>query len=244
MRRRLFRALCTLALLGTSGFVFLFLRSPRVNAAPAPQVNSPGPTTPTSTEGITAAIVKARGFTSAMVVLAAKNYPEGSDKYNQAFTLYAHAYSDYTAWAAYLTTALRAGHAKHLNTNQEYDQIASTAEASSSAFTNYVTTNTPGASESHDVTTIISGLADLGLKLWTGISKQITTQRNNAATSFCESTKWQTWQELTDTNAPKETSDYCKLPSDSSDDTASKGSSNSSSNQKKPKTAKPTTTPN
>jgi hypothetical protein len=198
---------------------------------------------PTSVEGVTAEIVKARGLTSQLVVLANKNYPAGSDKYNRAFILYAEAYSDYTAWAAYLTAALRVGHAKHLNNNPDYDRVATAAEASGSAFTNYVTANTPGAGESHVITTLISSLADLGIKLWTGISKQITTQRNNSATGFCEATKWQTWQEITDVQAPKQSSDYCKIPTDSGDTPSDKSSSDSSSNQNKSKNTKQTSNP-
>jgi hypothetical protein len=195
---------------------------------------------PTTVEGVIAEIVKARGYTSGMVVLANKNFTTGSEKYNRAFTLYAQAYGDYTAWAAYLTAALRAGHTKHLNNNQEYNQVATTASASGSAFTNYVVTNTPGAGESHAIVTILSGLADLGIKLWTDISKQVTLQRNNAATSFCESTKWQTWQELTDQQAPKQTADYCKLPTDSTKDSTKDSTGSSPSQQNKAKNAKQT----
>src|SRR5580692_10781167 len=90
----------------------LYFSSLRLTASAAPLPQAPAATAPTSVEGITAEIVKARGLTSQMVVLANKNYPAGSDKYNRAFTLYAEAYGNYTAWAAYLTASLRAGHAK------------------------------------------------------------------------------------------------------------------------------------
>ena len=175
---------------------------------------SGAPPNPTSVEGITAKIVQAGTYTSQMVVLANKTFPAGSDKYNQAFTLYAKAYSAYSAWAAYLTSSLRRGTTKHLNNNREYDGIAQDASNSGVAFTSYVETNTSG--ESHAVLTILSSLADLGIKLWAGISKQVTQNRNNSALAFCESTKWQSWEEITSNGTPtRQTSDYCKLPSDS-----------------------------
>lgn len=235
-RTRTFRLVTLCSVLGLLSCLYLSSQKLTASATPLPQ--DAGAAAPTSVEGITAEIVKARGLTSQMVVLANKNYAAGSDKYNRAFVLYAEAYGNYNAWAAYLTAALRAGHAKHLNNNQEYNSVANAAETSGSAFTNYVMTNTPGAGESHAITTILSSLADLGIKLWTGISKQITTQRNNSATSFCEATKWQSWQEITDPQAAKQSSDYCKLPSDSGSDSSDKSSSDSSSNQKKSKNSK------
>jgi hypothetical protein len=164
---------------------------------------SPCQTAVCDTDCLTAKIVQARDYTAQYVVLAKQSFKANSPEYNQAFKLYATAYSNYGAWDAYLSSALRAGRAKKLNKDQNYNSIAAQAAQSSLAFTTYVDTNTSG--DAKQVTTILASLANLGLQLWTGISQHLDQERVAAANAFDNATKWQAWNEITDGSAPKST---------------------------------------
>jgi hypothetical protein len=159
----------------------------------------------TDSVGITIAkIVKARDYTAQFVVLAKKSFKEGTPEYNQAFKLYATAYSDYGAWDAYLAEALATGRIKEkkpLPNDSQYDDLSSSATKSATAFVSYVDSNTQGQSKA--VVAILSSLADLGLKLWTGISDKNTKDRTAASKRFSDATAWQSWVQITDGSAPK-----------------------------------------
>jgi hypothetical protein len=164
---------------------------------------------PTDTVGITIAkIVKARDYTAQFVVLAKKSFKEGSPEYNQAFKLYAEAYSDYGAWDAYLADALATGRVKDrkpLPNDSHYDDLSSSATKGATAFVSYVDSNTQGQSKA--VVSVLSSLADLGLKLWTGISDKKSKDRTAASKRFSDATAWQSWEQITDGSSPKPAAD-------------------------------------
>jgi len=150
-----------------------------------------------------AQVVRARDYTAQFVVLAKKSFKAGSPEYNQAFKLYAAAYSDYGAWDAYLASALASGRVKDkkpLPNDSHYDDLSSTATKSATVFVSYVDTNTQGASKA--VVAILSSLADLGLKLWTGISAKKAQDRAALSKRFSDATVWQTWEQITDGSSP------------------------------------------
>jgi hypothetical protein len=154
-------------------------------------------------DAVIAKVVKARDYTTQFVVLAKKSFKEGTPEYNQAFKLYAAAYSDYDSWNAYLTSALAAGRVKGrtaLPHDSKYDDLSAAATNSATKFVSYVDSNTPGQEKA--VVTILSSLADLGLKLWTGISKKITDDRNALSKRFADATQWQSWEQISDGSAP------------------------------------------
>ena len=172
----------------------------------------------TDSVGITIAkIVKARDYTAQFVVLAKKSFKEGTPEYNQAFKLYATAYSDYGAWNAYLAEALATGRVKEkkpLPNDSQYDDLSSSATKSATTFVSYVDSNTQGQSKA--VVAILSSLADLGLKLWTGISDKNTKDRTAASKRFSDATTWQSWEQVTDGSAPKPAPAPTETPSDKS----------------------------
>lgn len=175
---------------------------------------------------LTAEIVKARAYTSQFVVLAKKSFEENSPEYNAAYKLYADAYRDYSGWNAYLTAAITQGKAKDITTDSTYDKYSADAVKSAATFVNYVDSNTPGQQKA--VVTILSSLADLGLKLWLGISNKRASDRATLATNFCSMTYWQSWNEIKDGSAPAANKAACNIAKPSSDN----------SNAYKPKTAK------
>jgi hypothetical protein len=144
-------------------------------------------------DATTADIVQVRTFTSQYVLLANSRFKSDSPEYAQAYKLYAKAYSNYSAWNSYLTSAIRAGRTKHLPSDPKYTGVAANASQSATAFTNYVDEQT---SQSKAVTTIITALASLGIDLWTKWSNKISADRAAAATAFATDTKWQSWNEI------------------------------------------------
>jgi hypothetical protein len=151
-------------------------------------------TNPASVNEIIAQIVKVRDFSSGYVSLANSNFAKGTPDYVQSQKLYIAAYSDNTAWNAYVAAAIRAGKLKHLNNDDEYQKLSDTAAKSSTVFVTYVDTKTQP--QSRAVLTILSSLADLGIKLWTDVSDKITRDRELTASNFEKATKWVSWDGL------------------------------------------------
>jgi len=163
-------------------------------------------TSPASVNEIIAQIVKARDLSSGYVSLASSTFAKGTPDYIQSQKLYIAAYSDNTAWNAYVAAAIRAGKLKHLNNDDEYQKLSDTAAKSSTTFVTYVDTKTQPQSKA--VLTILSSLADLGIKLWTDVSDKITKDRELTASNFEKATKWVSWDGLV--AAPTAPSDSSK----------------------------------
>jgi hypothetical protein len=152
-----------------------------------------------------AEIVRVRQLTAQYVVLSKSSFKQGSAEYNKAFGLYAIAYSNYSAWNAYMASALASGRIKSkkpilTDSGSEYDELSSKATKSSTEFVSYVTSNIEG--ESKAVTTILSSLADLGVKLWTEVSQKNAQDRAAASKRFLDATTWQSWNQITDGGQP------------------------------------------
>ncbi len=155
---------------------------------------------PSTINGIIAQIVKARDFSSGYVSLASNSFAKGTPEYTQSQKLYIAAYSDNTAWNAYVAASIRAGKAKHLNNDDDYQKLADTATKSSTAFVTYVDAKTQPQSKA--VLTILSSLADLGIKLWIDVSDKVTKDREVTASNFEKATKWVSWDGLVAAPAP------------------------------------------
>jgi hypothetical protein len=191
-----------------------------------------------SIDATIAQIVEARDYTAQYVVLAKQAFKPSSAEYTDAFKLYADAYAKYGAWDAYVSSALRAGRSKKLTNNPDYQAIATDASHSAIAFTGYVDSNTNGQAKA--VTTILASLADLGLKLWTGISTQITQQRTTAANAFDAATSWQSWAQITDGSQPKPVE---TKPTNTTSTSGSKPATGATPNSGAKAPTKPKTTP-
>jgi hypothetical protein len=157
----------------------------------------------TGIDGIVAQIVKARDLTSGYVSLAATSFQKGSPELLAAQKLYIAAYSDNTAWDSYVASSLRGGRARHLNSDDQYQKNADRATVSATRFVQYVDEKTNAQSKA--VLTVLSSLADLGVKLWTNISDKNKKDRESAASNFENVTKWKSWDELVLTSRSLET---------------------------------------
>lgn len=172
-----------------------FLRPPHASSAQQPVI-SPA----INVDSTTADIVQARTLTSQYVLLANSRFNSDGPEYAQAYKLYAEAYSNYSAWNSYLTSAIRGGRTKHLPSDPKYTAVATNASRSATAFTDYVDQRT---GQSKAVTTVITALAGLGIDLWTKWSNKISADRTAAAAAFATDTKWQSWKEIVSGTPPE-----------------------------------------
>lgn len=193
-----------------------------------------------SIDATVARVVKARDYTAQFVVLAKKSFKEGSPEYNQAFKLYAEAFSDYNGWNAYVASALASGRIKDkkpLPNDSNYDDISASAVKSATAFVSYVDSNTQGQSKA--VVAILSQLADFGLKLWAGISTKNAQDRAAASKRFVDATTWQSWEQIKDGSVPPvATSKNESTPADSGKSDGGAGSKPKPSSKDKNKQPK------
>ena len=154
---------------------------------------------PTAT--IVAKIVQARAYTSSYVVLAKQSFVSSPADLQQAQKLYAFAYANYSAWVAYVVTALQDGRGKNLSNDTDYQKVSSDASMAGNQFTEFVDSKT-GSTKA--VSVILSSLGALGLQLWNGIKDRQQKDRGTAATNFEQQTKWSPWESIT-TDAVKPT---------------------------------------
>lgn len=169
------------------------------------------PTAPT-----TAAIVKARDYTAEYVLIAKQSLAKEPADLQQAQKLYARAYADYNAWVAYVKTALQDGKDKQLGKDAEYQKISSEAGTAGSAFTAFVDSKT---GEPKAVNVLLSSLGALGLQLWNGIKDRQQKDRATAATNFEQTSKWSTWEAITEGSSKSQQPTESTKPSDSTEST-------------------------
>jgi hypothetical protein len=165
---------------------------PVVGTAQLPQAQTTA-TSPTSVDGTISDIVKARSYTTEFVNIAKDTFKSDSKEYLQAHKLYASAFANYSAWDAYVASAIRNGNSKKINTDPKYKKVTTDATESANTFTDYVNKNT---GQDKAITTVISALADLGIELWIKWSNKAQADRAAAATAFETATKWQNWDEI------------------------------------------------
>jgi hypothetical protein len=164
------------------------------------------------TASITAQVVKARDYTTEYVVMAKQSLAKNPSDLQQAQKLYIRAYADYNAWVAYVKTALQDGKAKNLNKDTEYQKLSSDAAASGNMFTAFVDSKT---GQPKAVSALLSSLGALGLQLWNGIKDRQQKDRAAAATTFEQTTKWSSWEAITEESLKNQQPPQTTKPSDS-----------------------------
>lgn len=140
-------------------------------------------------------IVRARALTEQSVLFAASHMKANNANYKKAYQLYAEALANYSAWDEYVASSLNGGTAKNLLNDENYQKESLSASKSATRFIDFVDKQTEGPSNA--IIPTISSLADLGIKLWTAVSKQRAQERADAAKYFIDRTKWRTWGQIT-----------------------------------------------
>ncbi|MGH9949849.1 MAG: hypothetical protein ACRD6X_21995 [Pyrinomonadaceae bacterium] len=140
-------------------------------------------------------IVKAknevRGYVSDMKAKFATS-PDAPDL-AQAKAKYRLALGDYNAWVAIVKSAIMQGKTNDIQADSTYTELAEKAGRESTDFVEYVQSKT---GQSKGVIPALSGLADLGLKLWNGIKDRKDKDRKARADQFEKDTTWSQWEDI------------------------------------------------
>jgi hypothetical protein len=143
-----------------------------------------------ATAQIVSAKTKARGY---VLEFKASSFKDSSPEYTQARRLYVEAQSQFAGWASYLKSAIADNQTRDLQKDQTYFKLSKDAGVSAQSFVTFVEDKT-GASKA--ILPAISGLADLGLKVWNGIKDREAKDRATRADAFAKDVQWEDWDKI------------------------------------------------
>lgn len=138
----------------------------------------------------TAQIVASRVTVRSYVFDVKSKFKDDTVEYAHARKLYVTAQARFSGWAAYLKAAIRDGDVRQLQADDAYAKWSGDAGIALEQFVTYVESKTQS---SEAVLPIVSGLADLGLKIWNGIKDRAAKDRAARADAFEKDTKWDDW---------------------------------------------------
>jgi hypothetical protein len=139
-------------------------------------------------------MVEARNLTESYVGIARDHLDPKSDAYTTSQEKYAAAYSKYSGWLGQLETAISTGKSAHLDEDAEFIQRGEEASAAAKDFVEFV--DRASKTQTRAVTTILSSLADTGLKLWQGFVEQKKKNAKDLIADLDQRAKWKSWSEL------------------------------------------------
>lgn len=139
-------------------------------------------------------IVEARNLTESYVAIAKDHLDSKTDAYTTAQEKYAAAYAKYSAWLAQLETAISTGKSAHLDENADFLQRGQDAGNAAKEFVEYV--DQASKTQTKAITTILSSLAETGLKLWQGFVEQRKKNAKDLIADLDQRAKWKSWSEL------------------------------------------------
>lgn len=213
------------------------LSTPCVGAAQSAQTKAAGgPTVGTSL----ARIRIARTRVEAYVIAVKSQFKSDDPAYKKLMSDYIDAYSKYDGWTTALRNAIVTGKTKDLTNDGDYKQIADDASTAAQKFVDdAVEATQQPPTRSVATVQVLSALADLGIKIWTGYVKGRQDQRQQYADFVSSEIKWRDWTIV----SASSTDQPAKPASGASPaDQPAKGDSSTSSTDQSGKAASPTPT--
>jgi hypothetical protein len=141
-------------------------------------------------------IVEGRELVKGYVADIKEKYKPTSPEYREARKRYRLAVSKYNAWAASVKRAIRRGKTKDLQNDAAYKAAATGASAAAKSFVDYVESTTGGSKGGFS---ILGGLIDAGIKVWTAVKDRKALERQNDAIAFYDDVKWDQWEAISGT---------------------------------------------
>lgn len=114
-------------------------------------------------------------------------------EYVEARKRYRSALGNYNGWVAAVKAAIRNGKKKDLLNDPAYKKLGDDASKSLKNYIDYVESKTQ---QSKGVMVIVTGIIDIGFKIWNGYKDRTAKDRQAEADAFEKDAKWKQWEEI------------------------------------------------